>query len=306
MKRARLSALADSSHLWALRRARAAIHVALSGRDHLLPQLAESRRLQLPGAEGPLEGRLYRPTGVSVDAPLLLFFHGGGFVVSDLDTHEALCIRLADAGRMRVLSAEYRLAPEHRYPAQLDDAMAVTRWMLGEGASGLDLGRGVAVGGDSAGAYLAASTAAHLHADFPGAIRAQLLIYPLLQLDGAVWAESLFEETRAIGWAAVQYINAQLLGAGVTAPSLLSLSEIAPLDSVIVAGGLLDPCKVDAVVLADLLRKAGREVVWRDYPDLIHGFGNLTHVSEAARQAVAETGALIGQVMTISESEQRR
>jgi acetyl esterase len=298
MKTAGLSALADSSHLWALRHARAAIHTALSGHDRLLPELAELRRLQLPGAEGPLEGRLYRPIGVSADAPLLLYFHGGGFVVSDLDTHEALCIRLADAGRMRVLSAEYRLAPEHRYPAQLDDAMAVTRWMLGEGAQGLDFERGLAVGGDSAGAYLAASAAAHLHAEFPGAIKAQLLLYPLLQLDGAVWAESLFEETRAIGWAAVQYINAQLLSAGVTAPSLLSLSEIAPLDSVIVAGGRLDPCKADAVVLADLLRKAGREVVWRDYPDLVHGFGNLTHVSEAARRAVAETGALIGQIMT--------
>ena len=135
-------------------------------------------------------------------------------------------------------------------------------------------------------------------AAFPGAIRAQLLLYPLLQLDGEVWAESLFEETRAVGWAVVQYINAQLLGGGVTAPSLLSLSEIAPLDSVIVAGGRLDPCKADAVVLADLLRNAGREVVWRDYPDLVHGFGNLTHVSEAARRAVAETGALIGQIMT--------
>jgi acetyl esterase len=292
MKTARLSALAESSHLWALRRARAAIHAALSGHDRLLPELAESQRLQLPGATGPLEGRLYRPTGVAADAPLLLFFHGGGFVVGDLDTHEALCIRLADAGRMRVLSAQYRLAPEHRYPAQLEDAIAVTRWMLGE-----HIGRGMAVGGDSAGAYLAASAAAHLHAEFPGAISAQLLIYPLLQLDGAAWAESLFEETRAVGWAAVQYINAQLLSAGMTAPSLLSLSKIAPLDSVIVAGGPLDPCKADAVVLVDLLRAAGREVVWRDYPDLIHGFANLTHVSEAARHAVAEMGALIGQVM---------
>jgi acetyl esterase len=110
MKTARLSALTGSSHLWPLRRARAAIHKALSGRDRLLPELAELRRIQLPGAAGPLEGRLYRPIGVSADAPLLLFFHGGGFVVSDLDTHESLCIRLADAGRMRVLSAQFRLA----------------------------------------------------------------------------------------------------------------------------------------------------------------------------------------------------
>src|SRR5579859_4750873 len=194
MKSARLSGLVGASHIWALRRARTAIHKSLAGRDRLLPKLAELRKLQLPGAAGSLEGRLYRPIDVPDDAPLLLFFHGGGFVVSDLDTHEPLCIRLAEAGRMRVLAARYRLAPEHRFPAQLDDAIAVTRWVLGEGASTLSLERGIAIGGDSAGAYLAASAAAHVHGEFPQCVVAQLLLYPLLQLDGAVWAESLMKE----------------------------------------------------------------------------------------------------------------
>jgi acetyl esterase len=227
----------------------------------------------------------------------LLFFHGGGFVLSDLDTHEALCIRLADAGRMRVLSAGYRLAPEDPFPAQLDDTVAVTRWLVaGEGAI-LTGGRGIAVGGDSAGAYLAASAAARLYREHPRAIAAQLLIYPLLHLDGALWARSLLKETRLLGWAAVQYINSQLLPPGAIAPSLLCLSEVALLPSVIAAGGPLDPCKPDAVELADMLRAAGQETIWRDYPTLIHGFGNLTHISNTARGAVAEIGALVGEML---------
>ena len=100
-----------------------------------------------------------------------------------------------------------------------------------------------------------------------------------------------------VGWAAVRYINSQLLASGEVAPSLLSLSQLAPTPSVIAVGGALDPCKADAVELAALLRGAGREVIWRDYPTLIHGFGNLTHVSEAARRAVAEIGALVGQLL---------
>jgi len=293
-----LSALIDASHMRALQLARVAIHEALSGRDHALPTLAERRTLAAPGPAGPLECRLYRPAGVAGDAPLLLFFHGGGFLVSDLDTHEALCIRLADAGRVRVLSAQYRLAPEHRFPAQLDDALAVARWALGEGASALQPARGLALGGDSAGGYLAAAAAGRMQQERPCAIAAQLLLYPLLQLDDAAWADSMFNETRAVGWAAIRYINAQLIGAGEPPPSLLSLSRLAPVPSVIAVGGALDPCRADAVALAELLRADGREVIWRDYPGLIHAFGNLTAVSEAARRAVAEVGEVMGGLMS--------
>jgi acetyl esterase len=289
---AQLANAMSVSHRWALRRARAAFHVGLAGRDKSLPGLSERRILQLSGGDGPLEGRLYTPVGVSVGAPLLLYFHGGGFVVSDLDTHEALCIRLAAAGQMRVLSASYRLAPEHRFPAQLDDAIAVTRWVLE--VSGLVAAEGLVLGGDSAGAYLAASAAARMQEERRGAITAQLLLYPLLQLDDAVWTSSLLRQTRLIGWAAVRYIKAQILSAGVAAPSLLDRS--ANLPTVIATGGVLDPVRDDAIVLADQLRSAGVRVIWREYPRLIHGFGNLTHVSEAMRQAVAEVGALIGEM----------
>lgn len=286
-----------ASHRWTLSLAREAFHIALTGRDRTLPALAERRIIRLPGAAGPLEARLYHPQGVAADAPLLLFFHGGGFVVSDLDTHEALCIRLADAGGLRVLSASYRLAPEHRFPAQLDDAVAAARWVLSAADKGVGGAGGFAIGGDSAGGYLAAATAARIETEQPGAIRAQLLLYPLLHLDEQVWAASLLRETRLIGWAAARYIRAQLSAGPAGAPSLLTPGAVAHAPTVIAVGGLLDPVRADALVLAAQLERAGVNVALREYPTLIHGFGNLTHASGAARRAVAEVGRLVGDLV---------
>jgi acetyl esterase len=218
--------LASASHRWAVQRARDASHLALANRDRKLPPLAERRELTLPGAEGPLTARLYRADGTAADAPLLLFFHGGGFIVGDLDTYESLCIRLAAAGDLRVLSASYRLAPEHRFPAQLEDALAIARAVATD--QELAAGRPFAVGGDSAGGYLAASVAARLTAETPGSITAQLLIYPLLHVDEELWAADLLRHTRALGWAAVRYIRAQIHDGAGSAPSLLEPAPSQP------------------------------------------------------------------------------
>jgi acetyl esterase len=292
----RFAAVVEASNLWGLRRARAALHTTTAGLDRTLPAIAERRVLTVPGAAGPLECRLYSPLGAAADAPLMLFFHGGGFVVSDLDSHEALCIRLADAGKVRVLAASYRLAPESRFPAQLEDALAVVRWLLEQGAGVLGPWTALGIGGDSAGGYLAAAAAARTHASAPGSIRAQLLLYPLLHLDESAWSEGLMRETRVLGWAAVRYINLQLAGTGggEHAPSLLAASRIAPIQTLIASGGPLDPCRADAVALATKLRAAGRPVVVREYPMMVHGFGSLTHLSEKARLALSELGALMG------------
>jgi acetyl esterase len=272
-----------AAHRWGLARVRTAFNATLSHRDKALPALAARTVVELPGSAGPLEGRFYRPAGVAADAPILLYFHGGGFVCSSLDTHEALCIRLADAGPIRLLAASYRLAPEHRFPAQLEDALSVARWLAAQGQP-------FAVGGDSAGGYLAASVAARM----PDAVTAQLLLYPLVHLDEDVWTESLLRHTRLIGWAAVRYIRAQLLD---IAPSLLSPGAVAALPTVIATGEVLDPTREDALALAERLLAAGAPVELREYPGFIHGFGNLTHVSAAARSAVAELGALAGQAI---------
>jgi acetyl esterase len=284
--------IAEASHLWAVQRARDASRLALAGRDKALPPLAERRELSLPGAAGPLAARLYRADGTAADAPLLLFFHGGGFIVGDLDTYESLCIRLAAAGDLRVVSASYRLAPEHHFPAQLDDALSVARAVAQDPE--LAAGRPFAVGGDSAGGYLAASVAKQLTDAAPGSVLAQLLIYPLVHVEEEIWSADLLRHTRALGWAAVKYIRAQIHDGVVEAPSLLAPDALAAIPTVLVVGGPLDPVAVDAGPLADRLREIGARVTFRAHPLFVHGFANLTHVSAAIRGAVMEIGELIG------------
>ncbi len=285
----RFSDLIEASHRLALKAARRSVKASIAGHDRELPKLAERRVLEIPGPAGPLPARLYRPDGVAEDAPLLVFFHGGGFVVSDLESHEAMCIRLAAAGGFRLLAAGYRLAPEHRFPAQFDDALAAARWTLGEGAEVLRSGGRIAVGGDSAGGYLAALVAKQLHAEREEAIAAQVLIYPLLEMDDAAWADDLLDGSRAAGWAAMKYVRAAL-AAEPQAPSLKSPADLAPIPTLIATGGALDPCRGHAVAMVEAIRAAGRPVTWLDYPTLLHSFGSLTHLSKAARRALEEIG----------------
>ncbi|MBI5939479.1 MAG: alpha/beta hydrolase, partial [Caulobacterales bacterium] len=227
----------------------------LSRRDRTLPMLAQLRNFTVEGAVGPLAARLYVPEGAEDPGPMLVFFHGGGFVLGDLETHDAFCVRLAAAAKVRVLACRYRLAPEAPYPAQLDDALASFRWIAARaGEFGADPDA-LAIGGDSAGGYLAVAATARLNAETPGAVKAQVLIYPLLTLDDDVWASTLLQDARVVGRLAVQFIRAQL--ATTEAPSLLGRLEGKAPPTLLVAGGPLDPCRPDALTYAQALTSAG-------------------------------------------------
>ncbi|MFZ5670581.1 MAG: alpha/beta hydrolase [Pseudomonadota bacterium] len=285
----------SAEHRRGLDRVRRAARFLLAARDRSLPELAEIRNFHFEGAAGPLPARLYAPHGAETPGPLLVYFHGGGFVLSDLDTHDALCARLAHAGKIRVVSCRYRLAPEAPFPAQRDDALAAARWMREHaGRLGADPER-LALGGDSAGGYLAVATAARLNAERPGTVRAQVLIYPLLTLEDDAWASSVLHDTRIVGRLAVIYIRAQLARAH--APSLLATFPGSAPPTVLMAGGALDPCRPDARDYAALLAGAGVACEERYYEGQMHGFANLTHVSAVAREAVAETGRLAGRLL---------
>lgn len=276
-------------------RARKAVDFMLSRRDRALPLLAQTRNLTVEGAAGPLAARLYIPQGAEDPGPMLVFFHGGGFVLGDLETHDAFCVRLADAAKVRVLACRYRLAPEAPFPAQLDDALAAFRAIRGRTAEfGADPD-GLALGGDSAGGYLAVAATARLNAETPGAVKAQVLVYPLLTLDDDVWASSLLQDSRIVGRLAVQFIRAQL--ATTSAPCLLGRLEGRTPPTLLVAGGPLDPCRPDALTYARQLAETGCEVQERYFTALPHGFINLTHVSAPAREAVAEIGAMTGALL---------
>ena len=219
-----------------------------------------------------------------------MFFHGGGFVICDLETHDSLCRRLAAAAGMRVLSVDYRLAPEAAFPAQLDDGEAATRWAIAE-AAGLGFEpTAILVGGDSAGAYIAVAVASKLNAERPGAVAGQALIYPLLELDDAAWASSVFTHSRILGRVTMGYIRAQLSLAPGVETSLVDI-DLAPLPPTLIAtGGALDPCRPDGRRLTARLRTAGKPVTLLEYPGLMHGFGSLTHISPASRRAMAQIG----------------
>ncbi|MGL4558129.1 MAG: alpha/beta hydrolase, partial [Afipia sp.] len=144
------------------------------------PRIASAESLMIPGPAGLIPARLYRPLTVrQADglSPCLVFFHGGGWVIGNLDSHDVVCRTLADEGQLIVVSIDYRLAPEHKFPAAVDDAIAATDW-ISENARGLKIDAArVAVGGDSAGGNLAAIVSIHARDNGPK-IAGQILIYP--------------------------------------------------------------------------------------------------------------------------------
>lgn len=274
---------------YGLTAARAAVARVLREADAEALTLCGARDLQIDGAEGRLKARLYAPPGLDDPAPGLVFFHGGGFVVCDLETHDALCRRLAAAGRLRVLSVDYRLAPEHACPAQHLDALAAARWAFGHAQGlGVDPAR-IALGGDSAGAHMALWAAPRLAADGLSP-RALLLLQPLLSLDDAEWSANPVGDLRVIGRLAVAYINRCLGTVEARAGVDLDLDEVAGLPPIVLVNGGPDPVRPDALRLQAALARAGTESTVLTYPGLIHGALNLTHLHELPRRALNEAG----------------
>ena len=289
----RIEAGAQASHRWGLRQVRAAGRAALAGHDRNVPPLERIEAVVIAAPGRDLPARMYVPTGAATPGPLLIFFHGGGFIVGDIETHDALCHRLVSASGVRVLSVEYRLAPEHPYPAQVEDAHDAAVWVFDNAeALGVDA-EAVALGGDSAGGYMAVAASLTLG----GRIKAQLLLYPLLQLDDEVWARSVFTDSRIVGRVAVQYIRAQLAAANAGAPSLLGTAAASAPPTFVVTGGVLDPVRPDALDYVRSLEAVGAACVLKQYSGQLHGFLNLTHVSKVARQAIEEIGSVFGEAM---------
>jgi len=269
-----------------LRRATRSLGVAFGGR---LPDIAVTTL----DAGGRL-ARLYQPLG-SEAYPPVLFFHGGGYVSCDLDTHDSLCRQLAMASGLRFVSVDYRLAPEHPAPAQLDDALAACRWALAEPAALGGNSASIAVAGDSAGAYLAARCCAVLN----GARRpvvAQLLLYPFLQMEPGQWSKPAFHPARAVGRVAAGSIRGHLGTDGY--PPILSFDLTAMPPTVLVSGRALDPIRADAAAFAEQLRRTGTPLVHTEYPTLIHGAFSVSGLSRRWERAAVEAGLALRSLVT--------
>lgn len=245
------------------------------------PPIHATANLSVAGPAGPLAVRLHRPSNAP-ELPVILFCHGGGFLFGDLDTHDAMCRSLANAARAAVVAVEYRLAPEHRFPAALDDCRAALRW-IGDAAAalGLDPDR-VAIAGDSAGGHLAVHTAL---ADRP--VRHVAMLYPLLDpMCGSPSARALAEGymlTRSfIQWAWENYAP----GARADLPDA-ALAAI-PGATIVTAG--FDPLRDEGEAFAARLEAAGVAVARHRYPRMIHGFAGMPQFTPVAEEALAFVG----------------
>ncbi|MBK9134724.1 MAG: alpha/beta hydrolase [Betaproteobacteria bacterium] len=270
------------------------------------PALAEVRDLSMPGpGGGALPLRFYRPAATSAGhtPPLLVYFHGGGWTIGDLDTHDVLCRQLALAGGCAVLSVDYRLAPEHRFPAAVDDCIAATRWASAQAATlGIDASR-IAVGGDSAGGNLAAVVAI-AERDVPGGtgvpIAAQLLIYPGTDMRAVAPSHQSNGQGYLLTADSIAYYRGHYTPEPAqwsdwrASPLLASNHARLPPALVLTAG--FDPLRDEGRQYADALSAAGNRVQYICFERQVHGFFTMSKVLDEADSAVALSGAWLRRV----------
>ena len=263
------------------------------GRDVLRMTTAHTAGDQPVGAvrslrAADLPARLYVPTDAPATGPLLVFLHGGGFWCGDLDTHDAPCRFLAEESGARVLSVDYRLAPEHPFPAAYDDAVAAYRWAVDHAAElGADPQR-IAVGGDSAGGNLAAGVAIEA-ARHGWPLAVQLLVYPAtLAGQRDTRSAELFSEGFYLTRAFMDRAD-RLYATGVPPddPRLAPLHAELPegLAAALVYTAGFDPLRDEGEAYADKLRAAGVDVDLTRFDDQIHGFLNIVGVGRTSRAA---------------------
>lgn len=261
--------------------------------------VAEVRDISAQVAHGAIPLRLYRPESSAVDEalPALIFFHGGGWTICNIELYDAFCRRIANAGCCAVVSVEYRLAPEHKFPTAVDDAFAATRWVAEHAREmGLD-GKRLAVGGDSAGGNLAAVTAlmARGNAQLPLAL--QVLLYPATDMhcDTAsfrAYSEGYFLTAALMRYFVSHYLDRPDDRENWRASPLLAPSHdgVAPA-YVLVCG--FDPLHDEGVAYARKLQAAEVVVELHDFEQQIHAFPLMDAVVTQTDQAIESIGAAL-------------
>lgn len=246
---------------------------------------------------GGVPARIYRREEATGSEPVLVFYHGGGYIACGIESHDRLCHRLARKGACAIVSVDYRLAPEHVFPAAVDDAYAALRWVAENGARhGLDTGR-IAVGGDSAGAALAAVTAIRVRDEGGPALRHQLLIYPGVDMTADTpslreFSKGYFldEEFRELCLSA--YVPDRADRAHPWA-SPLRADDHSRLPPATVITGECDPLRDEGRAYAEKLKAAGVATGHTDYPGVFHGFVSLFGLVPEADAAIDEAAAAL-------------
>ena len=258
------------------------------------PELQSVKPMAIPGPAGPIPVRVYAPNGITGQdtlAPGLVFFHGGGWVIGDLDSHDTVCRQLAAGSGRIVIAVDYRLAPEHKFPAAIDDAIAATDWIAANAMQlGVDADR-IVVGGDSAGGNLSAAVAIHAR-DHGPKLSGQMLVYPVTDLAMSHPSHSEPETSvllthHVMRWFRDHYVNsdsdyADWRGSPLRAADLKGL----PPAIVLTAGA--DPLRDEGDDYARKLDAAGVEVTHKTWPGQFHGFFTMGKVIPEANAMVAD------------------
>ena len=259
------------------------------------PPPVESVQLLLaPGKGGPVPLRAYRPRGAGKDEvlPALIYIHGGGWVIGDLDTHDVVCRTLANGARCAVFSVEYRKAPESPFPAAIDDCFSALTFVSGNSSSLKINSRQIAVGGDSAGGNLAAAISLMARDAGGPAISFQLLIYPAT--DQRLGHPSIDSngEGYLLTKKVMQYFRGHYLPREPDwldwRASPLLAKSLAKLPPAFVMTAGYDPLRDEGKAYADRLAKEGVQVEYRNYADMVHGFIAMGRVLDAANTALAD------------------
>ena len=265
----------------------------------LLPKrpvtITDARDLSIPGPASALPARLYTPQG-SGPFPLTVFYHGSGFVAYSIETHDQVCRELCAGANTAVLSVEYRLAPEHKFPAPVDDAYAASLWAAEHAAElGADPLR-LAVAGDSAGANLCIAVTLRARDEHGPAIRAQLLLYPVTDFVNTARYPSRTENSGyLLTEEGLQFSRDMYLAdpAHAVHPhvSPLHAADLRNLPPALVLTAEFDPLRDEGAAYAEALQQAGTRAEHQSGPGMIHGFANMTGLSPAAAELMDRAAA---------------
>jgi acetyl esterase len=260
------------------------------------PELQSVQPLSIPAAHGAIPARLYTPKTLrktSGLAPCLVFFHGGGWVIGNLETHDVVCRKLAQEGELIVISVDYRLAPEHKFPAAVDDAITSTEWIAANaGKLGIDASR-LTVGGDSAGGNLAAVVSLAAREANGPKIAGQVLIYPATDFSRKHPSHrepetSILLTHSVVGWFMNHYMGDADINNWRASPARVSSLAGLPPAYVLTAGA--DPLRDEGDEYAKRLREAGVPVTYRHFPGQFHGFFTMGKLLQQANLAASAIG----------------
>ena len=267
----------------------------MASRAVLAPEpqpVAETRDLACPGPHGDVPLRYYRPTGTQAGdvLPAMVYFHGGGWLLGGLDSHDALCRHFANAARCAVVSVDYRMAPEQKFPAAVDDSAAATRWIIAHAASlGVDPAR-VAVGGDSAGGNLAAVIALMARDGTLPPLAFQLLIYPATDMAmTTVSAQTITQAVPLTSKTMKWFVDHYMRGPGDVTDwraSPARASDLSGTAQALVLTCTCDPLRDEGLEYARRLERAGVRVTHLLFSDQIHGFMGMGKIIRAAGLAI--------------------